>query len=105
MKHSVPHDLDPELAKKATVAALESYKKRFSEYNPTLNWPSDAKAEIGFKVKGVSLKGNLEVGTKAIDMDLDVPFLLRPFRGKALSVIEEEIKKWIAKAKAGELDG
>ena len=38
-----------------------------------------------------------------IEMDLDVPFVLRPFKGKAMGVIEEEIKKWIAKAKAGEL--
>ena len=36
-------------------------------------------------------------------MELDVPFLLKPFKGKALGVIEEEIKKWMAKAEAGEL--
>jgi hypothetical protein len=33
-------------------------------------------------------------------MDLDVPFLLRPFQGKAISVIEGEIKEWLAKEKA-----
>jgi hypothetical protein len=29
--------------------------------------------------------------------------LLRPFKGTAISVIEGEIKHWIAKAKAGEI--
>lgn len=54
-------------------------------------------------MKGVSLEGVLEVGDENIEMDLDVPFLLRPFKGTALGVIDEEIKKWLAKAKAGEI--
>jgi hypothetical protein len=29
-----------------------------------------------------------------------VPFLLKPFQGQALSVIEGEIKEWLAKEKA-----
>ena len=51
----------------------------------------------------MSLKGVLEVGPSSIDMDLDVPFLLRPFKSTALGVIEEEIRKWIDKAKAGQI--
>ena len=39
----------------------------------------------------------------AIELDLDVPFLLRPFKSQALGVIETEIKAWIAKAKKGEV--
>jgi hypothetical protein len=36
-------------------------------------------------------------------MSLDVPFLLRPFKGKALGVIEEEIRRWVAKGEAGDI--
>jgi hypothetical protein len=36
-------------------------------------------------------------------MDLDVPLLLRPFKSTALGVIEEEIRKWIDKAKNGQI--
>ena len=54
-------------------------------------------------MKGVSLKGSLEVNEKDIALDLDVPFLLRPFKGQALQVIEEEIRSWIGKSKAGQL--
>ena len=32
--------------------------------------------------------------------DIDVPFLLRPFKSQALGVIEGEINEWIKKAKA-----
>lgn len=103
MKHAVPHDLGLDKATEVAKAALDSYAKRFADYNPTATWISERKANIGFSAKGVSLKGSLEVGASAIDMDLEVPFLLRPFKGKAIGIIEEEIRRWIGKAKNGEL--
>lgn len=103
MKHVVTHDLAQEQAKKVAHAAFDSYKARFAEYNPTVHWPSEQHADIAFKVKGVSLKGSIEVKPSSFDLELNVPFLLRPFRGKAIAVIEDEIKKWIGKAKAGEI--
>jgi hypothetical protein len=103
MKHAVPHDLGPERAKKVAEAALSSYEKKFAKYQPQARWTSDTRANISFTVKGMSLNGALEVRSNAIEMDLDVPFLLRPFQGTAIGVIEGEIKEWIAKAKAGEI--
>jgi hypothetical protein len=103
MKHSVPHDLGRAKAKKVAEAAWASYSGRFASYNPTCNWQNEFAADIGFKVKGVSLKGSIDVGDREIALDLDVPFLLRPFKGQALQVIEEEIQRWIAKSKAGEI--
>lgn len=103
MKHTVAHDLGRERAKGVAEAAWNSYSARFSSYSPTCHWDTESKANIGFKVKGVSLKGSLEVNETDIALDLDVPFLLRPFKGQALKVIEEEIRTWIGKSKAGEL--
>ncbi len=103
MKHSVPHSLGQEKAKKVAEEAFKSYQNRFAEYKPTVSWPSSDRADIGFSVKGVSLKGSVDVKPNSIDLDLDVPFMLRPFKGRALGVIEDEIKKWIGKAEAGEL--
>ncbi len=103
MKHTVPHDLGLEKAKQVAEAAIGAYKKKFPEYSPESRWASDTKADISFKVKGMSLKGGLEVSQSAIAMELDVPFLLKPFQGKALEVIEKEIRKWIGKAKDGKL--
>ncbi len=100
MKHAVPHDLGFERAKQVTESAWESYSQRFSSYNPTMSWTSDRRAKIGFNVKGANLEGAIEVGDSKIELELEVPFLLKPFRGKAISVIEGEIKEWIAKAKA-----
>lgn len=103
MKHVVNHGLGKDRAKQVAEKAFQSYKERFSNYDPKANWVRDDRCEISFSVKGMKLDGALEINDKDIEMDLDVPFVLRPFKGKALSVIEEEITKWVGKAKAGEL--
>ena len=103
MKHSVPHDLGQERAKKAAEAALASYAEKFSKYSPQSRWVSPNRADISFSVKGMNISGSLDVRPTSIEMDLEVPFFLRPFKGQALGVIEGEIKEWIAKAKSGEI--
>ena len=103
MKHSVKHTLGREMARKVAHAAFESYKARFADYNPTTVWSSEDAAQIGFSVKGMSLKGEVAVNDNSIDMDLSVPFLLKPFQGTAVKVIDDEIKGWIQKAERGEI--
>jgi len=98
MKHQVPHALGQQKAKQVAVQALTSYQQRFAEYDPRVDWANDSCAKIGFNIKGIKLNGAIEVLPDTFALDLDVPFVLRPFRGKALAVIEEEIKKWISKA-------
>jgi hypothetical protein len=103
MEHVIPHDLDLATAKKVTDRAFETYKARFPEYSPTLRWASDRRAEISFGVKGIRLDGAMSIAERAINLDLDVPFLFRPFRKVAIEVIEREVKAWIDKAHAGQL--
>lgn len=103
MKHSVQHTLGKDMARKVARAAFESYKQRFAEFNPRTDWINEDRAEIAFAVKGMALKGNVAVTDTSIDMDLDVPFLLKPFQGTAIKVIGDEIQGWIEKAKRGEI--
>lgn len=104
MKHIIKHGISLELAEKATRKALESYQERFAEYNPQVDWQSEQKAAVSFGVKGVTLDGDIEVDANDIAIGMKVPLLLRPFKKKAITVVEEEIQKWVARAKAGELD-
>ena len=104
MKHTVPHGLESALAQRAVEHALKSYADRFAEYSPQVSWPSASKADIKFSVKGITLKGNVCLRDKAIDLDLDVPFVLRVFKKKAITVIEREIRLWLDKAERGDLD-
>ena len=92
MKHQVPHSLGQEKAKQVAIQALQSYQARFAEYSPRVDWASDSLAKIGFNIKGLKLNGAIEVLPDTFSLDLDVPFVLRPFRGTALGVIEEEIE-------------
>lgn len=103
MKHSVPHDLPPDLARKAADAALQAYRARFPDYSPQVTWDGDRTAHVEFRAKGLSMRGVFEILDDAVTMDMDVPLLLRPFRSKALEVVEQQIREWIGRAKSGEL--
>ncbi len=105
MKHSIPHDLSMELARKATRRAFQSYAERFSDFKPTADWVDENTARISFSAKGLTLNGGIELKPTEALLDLDVPFVMRPFKKKALKVIEEEMRDWITRAKNGELDG
>ena len=103
MTHDIPHDLDFDLAKLAAEKAAEAYKQRFAEYDYRAKWVSKDRVELSFRVGGKALSGAMTVKTSKVELELDVPFLFRPFRGKAIAIIEKEVVAWIAKAKAGEL--
>lgn len=103
MKHTIDTGLDKALSKKAIDKAMEDYKARFAEYHPRFDWTGEDRGEFGFKAKGVSLGGRIAVRDRAIDVDMEVPFLLRVFQGKAMKVIEDQVKHWVERAKKGEL--
>jgi hypothetical protein len=100
--HTVPHDVGRDLAKKATVAAMDSYSDKYGAYSPKTTWTGDYTATVAFHVKGLSLDGKIEVREREIALSMDVPFLLRPFKARALSIIEREIGAWMQRAKNGE---
>lgn len=103
MKHSVPHDLELSQARTVTDHALEAYRAKFAEYHPDVRWLDDNHAEVEFKAKGVKVKGKFDLKPDRIEVDMQVPMLLKVFQKKAIDVVEREIKKWIEKAKKGEL--
>ena len=104
IKHEIHHGLDLPLAKKALDKAMEAYSARFSDFNPWFDWKGEREAELGFSAKGVKVKGDMEIRGDKILVDLDVPFILRVFKGKAIDVIDSEVKEWVQRARDGELD-
>lgn len=102
-QHEILHDLDFDLAKLAAERAAEVYAKRFAEYDYKATWVSPSRVELGFTVMGKRLSGVMTVKPKKLELELDVPLMFRPFRGKALEIIEREARLWLEKAKNGEL--
>ena len=103
MEHTIEHDLDLPPAKRAIDRAMQSYTERLSEYSPRFEWTSDAVGEFGFEALKVKVTGELVVADRKIDVSIDVPFILRPFRKRALAVIEREVREWVERAKNGEI--
>ena len=104
MEKTFEHDLSKDQARKVAQKAFDAYMEKFSDYNPQANWVQDDEAEVSFSAKGMTLDGRLKLTDEEIEMEMDVPFLLKPFKNKALGVIEDEINKWVEKAKRGELE-
>ena len=103
MTHDIPHDLDMDLAKLAARKAAEAYGKRFAEYDYSARWVTDTRVELGFTVVGKRLEGTMTVQSSKLVLELEVPFMMRPFRGKAIQIIEREALVWLDKARKGEL--
>jgi hypothetical protein len=103
MKHLIHHDLDAGVARTVADRALASYRARFAEYEPRVEWVGERDAKIEFRVKGFRLRGGIAVQPRTIELELDVPFIFRLFRNRAIEVIEREVRYWIGRAKAGEL--
>jgi hypothetical protein len=105
MKHTIEHDLSDSEAKLATERAIAQYRERYAEYEPFLVWRDERRAELGFSVKGVKLKGSMDLRPGAVDVDLDVPLLMRPFKGVAIAAIDKEVRHFIEQAKRERAQG
>ena len=103
MRHSIKHDLTPDQLKAAVRKFAETYVERYQEYDTKAEWLSDDQLEVRFKVKGIKLAGKLALLPREIALDLDVPFALKLFQGRAIKTIEDTVSPWLEKAKAGEL--
>lgn len=104
MKHRIPHGLSHELARRVARRALESYRDRFEAYEPAGEWVDPDLAVVAFKAAGRRLEGQVRVDSEAIELELEVPLLWRPFQGQAMRVIEEQVQSWLERARNGELD-
>ena len=103
MKHVIQHDLDMPTAKRVADRAFAEYRSQYPDYQPSLSWVSEQRADVAFNAKGIKLAGAMHIEVRSIALELDVPFLFRPFQKKALEVIEREVNVWLKKARAGEL--
>lgn len=102
-QHRVPHGLPLEVAIQATRAALDSYRHRFPGAAPGGAWDDERTGRLWFEVAGKRLDGRIRIDEQAIELELDVPLVFRPFRKKALEIIEQEIALWVDRARRGEL--
>jgi hypothetical protein len=103
MRHRVVHDLAPELARRVAERAFASYAARYAKYQPELAWQSATRATASFRARGITVGGSIELEPGAIAFELEVPWLLRIFEGRAIATVEREVRVWEQAALRGEL--
>src|SRR5262245_18891323 len=96
MKHVLHHSLDVATSKQIFNRAFAQHQKRFAEYEPKSRWLDDQHAEVRFNVKGIRMTATVEFRPRSVEIDLDVPFLFRPFRSIGIRILEQELRKMIA---------
>lgn len=96
MKHVIAHDLSREDARKLLDEAQTEYARRFAKYQPRLQWLAPDQARVSFHAMGRELGGTARLLERGLELDFEVPFMLRPFLGRAKDAVEREVGRLVA---------
>lgn len=104
MKYVVKHQLE-DLGRVKTVIdkAYGAYATRLADYSPRINWRDDRNATVDFTVMKKKIEANFQITEEEVRIEGNIPFIFKPFQGRIEKVIGEEVDKWLAKARAGEI--
>ena len=100
-RHGFTHPLDDAGARALIEQAFAHYADRYPSAQLQLVWASATHGELHGLARGLKMKARIELQTSRCVLDVDVPFLLRPFQDVAQRAIEREVKRWLERAAAG----
>ena len=98
MKHSVEHPLEPARARDLLDRALATYREHYAENSVETSWIDERTAAVDFEVTGRRVAGCITVCDDCYDIDLRLPWMLRPFKRRIAESFETELQRWIARA-------
>ena len=96
MKHQVRHELEPESAKELIESLVETYKQHYSEIPVSSSWATQDRMVFDVKVRGRRVEGEIVVCVDSYDFAVDLPWALRPFKGRITSLLDREVARWAA---------
>lgn len=104
MKYVAKHGLpDRSRARVVVEKAYEAYKVKLADHKPALVWHTESEGELSFSVMSKTLSVQIHVSDLEVKIEGDMPWMFKPFQGKVERVLGDEIEKWAAKARAGEI--
>ena len=103
MRIEVTHSLSANDARRVARNVVSEYVERFERYSPVVDWQDEDHAKVSITAKGLTLRGTFSLIPSAIVFEAAVPFLLRPFSGKAQEIIEKQVELWAGRSQRGEL--
>ncbi|MFO0574528.1 MAG: polyhydroxyalkanoic acid system family protein [Polyangia bacterium] len=89
------HARDPSRVRALLEEALAHYRDRHPRASPKMVWQGPNRAELSAHVRGIRLTGHVTLLPDAVEVEVEVPFLLRPFQGLAISRVEHEVERWL----------
>lgn len=94
MEHVICTGLSEGDSKKALNMAFETYANDYPQYKPHFKWKKEDLAEFGFAISSVRIAGFVLVIEDKLIVNMNVPFIARPFQGRAIAIIEEQVLAW-----------
>src|SRR4051794_39555199 len=104
MKHRFLHGVDQDRAANAVKQAFQHYHRRYPNYGLDLAWTGPFSATLSFRAKGLAIRCDLAIEPDAVEVEVDLPLILRPFQGRVKTLAEREARVWIERLSAPDQD-
>lgn len=91
MHIAVPHRTTKDNARRIIEQRIAQLERQYGHYASDIdkNWSGD-RLDFGFKAKGFSGKGTLEITDNEVIIDGKLPLIAKPFEPRIKSTIEKE---------------
>ena len=91
MTVTIPHDLPKPEAETRVKGLISNVKDQFGDKVQGIqeDWQGDT-GRFKFSMSGHSVSGTIKLLEKAVEVNIDLPFIATFFKGKIQSVIEQE---------------
>ena len=91
MRIEIPHHTTAEKARKLVEERLRGLERQYGSYASDLEheWHGNT-LHFGFKAKGISGKGTVEITETDIILDGKLPLIAKPFESRIRSTVERE---------------
>ena len=96
MKHAIKHPLSPDRAKKMLDRLFGVYGEHYKEYDLETSWSDEKTAQIGMKVKGREITGQVKVCDDCYEVDIELPAIVRMFKGRIRKELDDTVAEWVA---------
>lgn len=94
MRIELPHNTTRDKARRIVEQKMKTLEAQYGHYAKDIDhqWQGDT-LHFGFKAKGFSGKGTLEVTDRDVILDGKLPLIAKPFESRIRSTVEREAEE------------
>ncbi len=94
MRIAVQHNTTRDKARKIVEQKMKALESQYGHYAKDIDhqWQGDT-LHFGFKAKGISGKGTLEITDNDVIIDGKLPLIAKPFESRIRSTLEREAEE------------